>query len=109
MNHFETYCIFYCQTTQILKTLGQFENLVFVIMSTRENIRLIARSSLELVYEKKNGSLVFSGSRKIPTRGPTVPVGNEACPPVHRSVGNSASVVSHWKGGPSGRDFSVPI
>ena len=38
-------CIFYCQTTQILKTLGQFENLVFVIMSTRENIRLIARCS----------------------------------------------------------------
>ena len=28
------------------KTLGQFENLVFVITSTRENIRLIARSSL---------------------------------------------------------------
>ena len=36
----------YCQTTPISKTLGQFENLVFVIMSTRENIRLIARSSL---------------------------------------------------------------
>ena len=35
----------YCQTTPISKTLGQFENLVFVIMSTRENIRLIARSS----------------------------------------------------------------
>ena len=32
------------ETTQFLKTLGQFENLVFVIMSTRENIRLIARS-----------------------------------------------------------------
>ena len=29
----------------LLKTLGQFENLVFVIMSTRENIRLIARTS----------------------------------------------------------------
>ena len=36
----------YCQTTPILKTYGQFENLVFVIMSTRENIRLIARTSL---------------------------------------------------------------
>ena len=35
-------CIFYCRTTAILKSLGQFENLVFVIMSTRENIRLIA-------------------------------------------------------------------
>ena len=28
----------------ILKTLGGFENLVFVIMSAREKIRLIARS-----------------------------------------------------------------
>ena len=28
------------------KTLGKFENLVFVIMSTRENIRLIARTPL---------------------------------------------------------------
>ena len=30
----------------ILKILVQFENLGFVIMSTRENIRLIARASL---------------------------------------------------------------
>ena len=29
-------------------------------------------------------------------------------PWVHRSVGNSASLVSHWNGGPSGWDFSVP-
>ena len=28
----------------ILKTLGQFENLGIVIMSTRENIRIIARA-----------------------------------------------------------------
>ena len=28
----------------LLKTLGQFQNLGFVIMSTRENIRLIART-----------------------------------------------------------------
>ena len=28
------------------KSLGLFENLAFVIMSTRENIRLIARASL---------------------------------------------------------------
>ena len=44
------HCIFYCQTTPILKTLGQFENLVFVIMSTRENIRLIAKTSLCPLY-----------------------------------------------------------
>ena len=30
------------------KSLGLFENLAFVIMSTRENIRLIARASLTL-------------------------------------------------------------
>ena len=30
--------------TPNLKTLGQFGNLVFVIMSTRANIRLIART-----------------------------------------------------------------
>ena len=40
-------CIFYYETTPILKTLGQSEILVFVIMSTRKNIRLIARNSLE--------------------------------------------------------------
>ena len=39
-------CIFYYRTTPNLKTLGQFENLVFVIMSTRENIRLITRTPL---------------------------------------------------------------
>ena len=30
--------------SSILKILGQFENLGFVIMSTMENIRLIARA-----------------------------------------------------------------
>ena len=34
------------QTAHILKTLGQFENWVFVIMSARENIRLNARTPL---------------------------------------------------------------
>ena len=42
-------CIFYYRNSPILKTLGQFENLGFVIMSTRENIRLIARAPLELL------------------------------------------------------------
>ena len=37
-------CIFYYRNSSILKILGQFENLGFVIMSTRENIRLIARA-----------------------------------------------------------------
>ena len=51
VNRFETYFVVYyayftAELHQFNKTLGQFENLVFVIMSTRENIRLIARSSL---------------------------------------------------------------
>ena len=36
----------YYPNRRILKSLGLFENLAFVIMSTRENIRLIARASL---------------------------------------------------------------
>ena len=50
----------------------------------------------ESAASKKNRSLVFGGSIQIPT------------PRVNRSVGNSASFVSHWNGGPSGWDFSVP-
>ena len=51
VNRFETYFVAYyayftAQLYQFKKTtLGQFENLVFVIMSTRENRRLIARTS----------------------------------------------------------------
>ena len=52
MNPFETYfdtnyTYYTTQTEELfLKSLGLFENLAFVIMSTRENIRLIARASL---------------------------------------------------------------
>ena len=49
--------------------------------------------------DKENPSLVFSGDREIPTRGSTVPVGNEAW--LRR--------VSHWNGGPKGWDFPVPL
>ena len=42
-------CIFYYRNSPILKILGQFENLSFVIMSTRENIRLIARAPLAIL------------------------------------------------------------
>ena len=38
------YAYFTTETVQFLKILEQFENLGFVIMSTRENIRLIARA-----------------------------------------------------------------
>ena len=50
MNHFETYfdayyiCTFNYGNRPLLKTLGQFENFGFVIMSSRENTRLIARA-----------------------------------------------------------------
>ena len=47
-------CKFYYWTTPILKTLGQIENLVFVIMSTRENIRLIARTSFSCKQLEKS-------------------------------------------------------
>ena len=55
VNRFETYFVAYyayftAKLHQFKKTLGQFEKLVFVIMQTRENIRLIARSSL-LIYK----------------------------------------------------------
>ena len=55
VNRFETYRVayyayFYYQTTPILKTLGQFDNLVFVIMSTSENIRLITRTIFFVTY-----------------------------------------------------------
>ena len=44
MNRFETYFdAFYVNFTTV-KTLGQFQNLGFAIMSTRENICLIART-----------------------------------------------------------------
>ena len=39
-------CIFYYRNSSILEILGQFENLGFVIMSSRENIRHIARAPL---------------------------------------------------------------
>ena len=59
-------CTFYCQTTPILKTLGQFENLVFVIMSTRENIRLIARTS-SCTSDTAASLVCFSISMMIPS------------------------------------------
>ena len=54
MNRFETYfyayhAYFTTRKRPILKTLERFENFVFVIMSTRENIRLIAIASLSPV------------------------------------------------------------
>ena len=86
MNRFETYfccllCIFNCQTIPILRTFGQFENLVFVIMSTRENIRLIARNSLWLCqkmcdalrYLLDNVFIKFGSKLYVPFLGREVP------------------------------------
>ena len=54
MNRLETYFdanyTYYTTNRRILKSLGLFENLAFVIMSTRENIRLIARAFFQDGY-----------------------------------------------------------
>ena len=55
VNRFETYFVayyayFYCQTTPILKTLWQFENLVFVIFNSG---KYIYPFSLELLISAK--------------------------------------------------------
>ena len=49
VNRFETYSVacyayFTAELHQFKKKIVQFENLVFVIMSTKENIRLIVRT-----------------------------------------------------------------
>ena len=46
------------------KTLGQFENLVFVIMSTRENVRLIARCSSLSSYSMNH--VIFYVQKNVP-------------------------------------------
>ena len=55
VNRFETYLlpamhILLPNYNNFKKTLGQFENLVFVIMSTRDNIRVIARTSSHFTF-----------------------------------------------------------
>ena len=42
--------------------------------------RLLMKNFYIYNEDKENPSLVFSGDREIPTRGSTVPVGNEASP-----------------------------
>ena len=56
MNRFETYfdanyTYNTTQTDKFVKSLGVFENLAFVIMSTKEYIRLIAKASFDHDYE----------------------------------------------------------
>ena len=51
MNLFATYFDANYPNRRILKSLGLFENLAFVIMSTWDNIRLIARASLVKFYQ----------------------------------------------------------
>ena len=47
--YFVAYYAYFTAELRQLKTLGQFENLVFVIVSTRENIRLIARTPFQIM------------------------------------------------------------
>ena len=42
----------------MLKSLGLFENVAFVIMSTRENIRLIARAAFHSTYNKLHKPII---------------------------------------------------
>ena len=60
-------CISYYRKSNspILKILGQFENLGFVIMSTRENIRLIARAPLLLCILEHTQNEIWSGLGKL--------------------------------------------
>ena len=43
-------------------------------------VRQFSRGDERIREDKENPSLVFSGDREIPTRGSTVPVGNEVSP-----------------------------
>ena len=75
MNRFDTFLmlsihILLPNHTNFKKTLGKFENLVFVIMSTRENKRLIAKKKkkqtpavkfLDLIF--RNNFFVFNFSK----------------------------------------------
>ena len=47
---------------------------------SQSNTSFSSLGSVYSVKEKENTSLVFSGDREIPTRGSTIPVGNEALP-----------------------------
>ena len=73
-------CIFYCWTTPILKTFGQFENLAIVIMSTRENIRLIARSSLAEFNLLQNPHQCTQKSVRATKLGPLGEIGANLSP-----------------------------
>ena len=66
MNRFDTYfdanyTYYTTQTDEFFKSLGLFENLAFVIMSTRENIRLIAKASL--ITKAMDGVFKYFGNR----------------------------------------------
>ena len=49
--------VFCCRAALVLEALGQFEGLVFVVMSTRENIRLITRTPLICLFERLSATL----------------------------------------------------
>ena len=70
INRFETY---FDANYTILKSLGLFESLAFVILSTRENIRLIARASWIRLMFSGIGDLGFLKKNAIylhvPKRG----------------------------------------
>ena len=70
MNRFGTffdayYAYFTAKPHQLKKTLGQFENLVFEIMSTRENTVLIARTSLTFKLQRADTKGITAFATKL--------------------------------------------
>ena len=64
-------------------------------------IHMYSKYRINNNWDKENPSLVSSGDREIPTRGSTVPVGNEAMPsfPLERwarGLGFPGSTVHQW-------------
>ena len=53
------YAYFTTEIVKFFKKIGQFENLGFVIMSTRENIRLIARTPYGVYYTELNDIYLY--------------------------------------------------
>ena len=73
------------------------ESVLLFVVFIHHKLSVIYSTVQGLSLYKENPSLVFSWNREIPTRGSTVPVGNEASPSFPLN------------GGPGGWDFPVPL
>ena len=75
----QCYILFLDKTRHNMMTSLQHNSCVSCLSTWRAAVRFYSDRFVRGVWDKQNPSLVFSGDRKIPTRAPTVPVGNEAC------------------------------